>query len=482
MSLSHCWGKAQVIQLKRETVAQFRESIPHQALPKTFQDAITITRRLGIRYLWIDSLCILQDVDDLSDWLREAASMSKVYAHAYCNISAAAATDGSKGLFVDRDPAQQRLVRVKLLLEGIHARKGSVDCYIIDDTFWTNSVGECPLNRRAWVLQERWLAPRVLHFGQKQLLWECCELDACELFPKALPQNLTRTVYTGFKIREADALNKKQLAVRSPYYEPELAYYRLWGNLIGVYSEAKLTKPIDKLLAVSGLAKHFSTLLQDEYVVGMWRRYLASELLWWVDDRFPSVRPEMYRAPSFSWASVDGKINFSHSTAKDIFIRVEEVHLEHVTNDTTGLATGGHIKVRGVLRPFKYVFHPGVPGQTEPIDLKRWQVIVNDMPVEYFSTERGITQSPIVKFDVNDIDIAVQNEAGSMFYLRSQGGRYDQYLLLLRVDQDSNTFRRIGVMFTFEPQLVAMLNYTPKRGSVMPGGTNDDGSEILKII
>src|SRR5579859_4557773 len=101
-TLSHCWGSAQFIQLNRSTFNQLRGGIHVNEMPKTFSDAVQVTRRLGIRYLWIDSLCIFQDKDDLSDWLAEAALMHKVYSYSFCNISAAAATDPSKGLFFSR--------------------------------------------------------------------------------------------------------------------------------------------------------------------------------------------------------------------------------------------------------------------------------------------------------------------------------------------------------------------------------------------
>jgi len=68
-------------------------------LPETFRDAVQVTRELGIRYLWIDSLCIIQDKHDCRDWYHEANLMDKVYLHSYCNISAADANDSTGGLF-----------------------------------------------------------------------------------------------------------------------------------------------------------------------------------------------------------------------------------------------------------------------------------------------------------------------------------------------------------------------------------------------
>lgn len=62
-------------------------------LPPLFQDAIIITRQLGLRYLWIDSLCIIQD--SLRDWETEAAKMASIYQNSYVTISATDASNGS---------------------------------------------------------------------------------------------------------------------------------------------------------------------------------------------------------------------------------------------------------------------------------------------------------------------------------------------------------------------------------------------------
>jgi hypothetical protein len=88
--------------LKMTNLNQFIECIDIAELPKTFQDAIEISRRLDIRFLWIDSLCIIQDSKE--DWLKESVIMGDIYQHAYCNIAATAAPDGRTGCFLERNP------------------------------------------------------------------------------------------------------------------------------------------------------------------------------------------------------------------------------------------------------------------------------------------------------------------------------------------------------------------------------------------
>jgi hypothetical protein len=101
LTLSHCWGKDQIFRLLETNIDQLRKAIPTNRLPQTFQQAIALTKRMGHRYIWIDSLCIIQDSED--DWHYESSRMGDVYKNSFCNISATAAEDGRMGLFFERD-------------------------------------------------------------------------------------------------------------------------------------------------------------------------------------------------------------------------------------------------------------------------------------------------------------------------------------------------------------------------------------------
>jgi hypothetical protein len=151
-------------------------SIAISTLPKTFQDAIELSRQLGVRYLWIDSLCIIQEGDKHEDWTRESSMMGSVYQNGYCNIAATAASDGTAGCFRPRDPllAQPCIVEFEKGLKKFGLKKGVYD--LIPQRLWEEGLSEAPLLKRAWVVQERVLARRVLHFARNQLFWECKEL------------------------------------------------------------------------------------------------------------------------------------------------------------------------------------------------------------------------------------------------------------------------------------------------------------------
>lgn len=196
VTLSHCWGKiANPFCLNASNLNPFRESgIPLAELPRTFQDAIHFARRLrsNVKYIWIDSLCIIQG--DGEDWLHESMKMCQVYRNSYCNISATAAKDGLHGLYAERDPQYLWGEEVSLNTEDmLRERAGSKRkrdpqglesliqrCSIVDPSLWDRKVDTAPVYTRAWVLQERLLAPRVLHFCEDQIAWECHELDASE--------------------------------------------------------------------------------------------------------------------------------------------------------------------------------------------------------------------------------------------------------------------------------------------------------------
>jgi hypothetical protein len=172
-TLSHCWGKIEIRKLTNANLLDSIKGFNIDELPKTFQDAIAITRRLKVRYLWIDSLCIIQD--SVEDWNDESSKMEDVYANGFCNIAATGAPDGRTGCFVERNPVLAQACRISN--ESVHKsslRRGGPYDFVTEDLRSDGILG-APLNRRAWVVQERMLSPRIIHFGKNQVFWECLE-------------------------------------------------------------------------------------------------------------------------------------------------------------------------------------------------------------------------------------------------------------------------------------------------------------------
>ena len=354
MTLSHCWGKSAFLQLTKTTSQRLRDGFSRaDTMSKTFQDAITVCQEFGIRYLWIDSLCIFQD--SIEDWRCEAALMGQVYGNSVCNIAATQASNDEEGCFRDRDAS--------LLQPCIIKSEWDYRCNrtwkIIHHRFWDTRMNQAPLNQRGWVMRERWLSPRVLHYGRDQILWECSELDACEAYPDGLPRPL-RDRLSGFKLG-------REFLEHLAYFEKDMATpYNLWHSIVEKYSVTSLTKGDDRLVAISGIARRMRGLLDDEYLAGPWRKSLPSQLLWQVHSELVTelhhTRPTPYRAPSWSWASVDQRVRFMPEHNGDSLITILDAGVTPIGPDSTGQIKDGFIRLNGWIFPAKLRRDPVLQG------------------------------------------------------------------------------------------------------------------------
>ncbi|MCJ1269947.1 hypothetical protein MMC22_009840 [Lobaria immixta] len=347
MTLSHCWESAKFMRLMQPNLDRMKTGFAVEDLPKTFRDAVYIVRRLGIRYLWIDSLCIQQD--SVEDWEHEAAMMGDVYENALCNIAATGSSNSDEGCLRDRE---NLLVRPCIITSNWERLQGKTYS-IVDLNFWKANMTGAPLNRRAWVVQERLLALRVLHFGRTQLLWECHELDACETFPRGIPSDLA-DMYTRFKNMDPADNGRRLRSAYGTDPDPVLDAHQLWCKIVKAYMACDLSHHEDKLIALSGLAKKMQVILKDEYFAGMWGTVLPSQLLWTVSacqqaNGRPSCRPIPYRAPSWSWASVDGDIYPGESSREGIMITILNSEIIPVNSNLTGRIKGGSLLIQGTL-------------------------------------------------------------------------------------------------------------------------------------
>lgn len=184
ITLSHCWGSSLPVRLLQASYQQFCDHIPVSTLPRTFQDAIQFVRTLQIRFIWIDALCIVQDLKD--DWLRESLQMESIYSYSWLNIAATSSADGHGGLFKIRNRLLPARCQVNASWTG--HMPGLYICF--DQSAWARRVEDGHLNTRGWVLQERLLAPRNVHFAYDQIWWECRETRACEAFPNGIPDHV----------------------------------------------------------------------------------------------------------------------------------------------------------------------------------------------------------------------------------------------------------------------------------------------------
>jgi len=174
--LSHCWGNLEPDEVsaycttgQNVHVREGNSGFIDTSLPATFLDAVKVTRALNIRYLWIDSLCIIQK--DPEDWEREARCMEKVYSSAYLTIAATSATNSKSG-FLKRNANCKHVY-----IQDDLGRRAYIRNIVAD---FDHEVEGAEINTRGWILQERMLSRRTIHFGPHQMYFECGEAVHCE--------------------------------------------------------------------------------------------------------------------------------------------------------------------------------------------------------------------------------------------------------------------------------------------------------------
>ena len=285
-----------------------------------------VTAQAGVEHLWIDSLCIIQDCDE--DWQSESVKMGEIYRNGICNLASTGFVDGSSGLFVDRVPQQLRPIPITLsadirLGNDIVLSEGRYQ--LVDYESWTTGVDEAPLNTRAWVVQERMLSPRTIHFGTQQIFWECCEKICSEVYARGFPENLigiNGKLDAEFVVPVQDANSASKLSVsglerrrRFEELEPASKHQILmsnhkknllryqWWKILWKYARGALTRPEDRLVALAGLAKALQPHMNSKYLAGLWEDCLIDQLLWTLDMDQPNENPIKVEAPSWTWAS-----------------------------------------------------------------------------------------------------------------------------------------------------------------------------------
>jgi hypothetical protein len=489
-TLSHCWGGASFLQLKKTSLSTFCAGIPTTELPKTFQEAILVARFLGISYIWIDSLCIMQDKDDLSDWYREAASMDRVYMHSLCNISATDAKDGSHGLFRNRDLHHVRQARAKVCVTEFQCPTKYVDCIVHDLSLQRASVRNSVLGQRGWVLQETVLAPRVLHFAAHQLFWECREHAACERYPGGFPEDfgaMRFKVDQDYGARDQDASGTRHDVAHASTRPDD---WRGWSSLISAYTSMSLTCPSDKLIALSGIAKQYAARYDDTYVAGMWRKKLLHQLLWFVTHNATRMEgslqthPTVYRAPSWSWAAIDCRVQQVPDDFYSCFLfQVEDVGIVHATNDTTGGILKGWLDLKAQLKPTQLLWRRR--RDVYNTDVYSWHMVINDVEETWCEGIR------LDKHTSDERAFDGDNANSRLFYMPAGRVAHKidyhaiRFLLFRVLDVDQGIYERLGCGYQYGDELVeiAMLadaDEDVKKG--VPCVRYEDGMHTIRVI
>lgn len=280
-TLSHCWGQKSEKHLTRASYNDLKNGTDLAVLPRTFREAVLACQILNIEYLWIDSLCIVQDDED--DWRHHTGLMANVYASGYVNLAATYSPSSNGGLLgQDQNPLLFNPPLLSTQWSGHIDRKGQFLFY--RRAMWTDHVEDAPLNLRGWVFQENLLSPRTVHFSSDQIRWRCKQAQGSE----TMPNIDTRETSLSFPLQDFAAGR--------------------WMCLVDSYKKLKLTYSRDILAAFAGIAVAFGKRHGFEpsgYIAGLWLPMLPQQFLWGCQNG--QHRQEKKLIPSWTWASTEGE-------------------------------------------------------------------------------------------------------------------------------------------------------------------------------
>ncbi|KAI1131010.1 heterokaryon incompatibility protein-domain-containing protein [Nemania abortiva] len=336
--LSHCWAESRpdCITLK-STLEQNLKEIQWAAMPKTFQDAIGVLRRLAFRYLWIDSICIIQD--DSDDWARESAAMCDVYSQAALTVAATNSPNSDHGLYSTLSPDFQSHEFSIVLTDGIRIPvwgRRPIPHFAAAESRTRPDFESPPLLQRGWVLQERLLSRRVVHFVRNEVAWECLHLSGCQCLG----------IDKGYQSSKVwlSALLHGTHAQHNTTQNPASQWFRL----VEQYTRLALTFAKDRFSALSGAAQRSPQFRDgDKYVAGLWESEMLLGLTWYAYR--PGHRPNEWIAPTWSWASVNGTVQWPLQFHRVVqgFLTLIKADCVLAGPDPTGQLSSASLTVRG---------------------------------------------------------------------------------------------------------------------------------------
>ncbi|KAK3939449.1 heterokaryon incompatibility protein-domain-containing protein [Diplogelasinospora grovesii] len=379
VALSHCWGWGGTpFTTTTRTLKRRMDGIEMDELPQTLRDAVVVVSKLGLRYLWIDSLCIVQD--DAHDWYAESAEMAGIYRNAHLVLGAAAGPSDAVGFLGNR-----QVLDVVQLPAG-NGKPFSLALQLLppQGRRWTDPEGPDsllgePLSARAWCLQERYLPTRALYYGTGQAFWECEKMRVSEdgdavaqrgshLKRLCKTSNISQSVFARARSSQSTSRSPSQVS------------WAGWYGMVEDYTARGITKHTDRLPALSGLAQSVAGATGAEYLAGLWKSGLLEGLVWCRAQPGQIMGDTLavgeYVAPSWSWASVTGPVQFPIYTWYDTRARWKSMlsdfeslaeHVSHSTDkkdlDPYGrLQSGSYLRIRAPLLPVVAV----LPRQANP--------------------------------------------------------------------------------------------------------------------
>jgi len=371
VALSYCWGNDSFPKTLSNTPLPKDHRI--SSLPSSFRDAILLTRALNTRYLWIDSLCILQDCR--SDWETESSKMQQYYSGALLVLAASRAASPSVGFLHQRQPCEY--VKPRHATPSPATTATNVICRRFSPHLASDQdrALSSPLQTRGWALQERLSASRIVHFEDSEMVWECNASTKCEC---------------GRLSEESRVLENGALPLKMRVYSQGVAAssgmsredrFRAWADLVDHYTSCALTQDEDKIPAIGGLARIFASNSHGgfgRYIAGLWEGMLLPGLLWRVENAELVRRPLTYVAPSWSWASLVGRVDWKCVVDYRLRFLAQVLDCKTACSGKDAFGRAG----RGMLR----------------IRTRMWETQVEYQPVGGFM---ALTSGESAYFDVN---------------------------------------------------------------------------------
>ena len=474
MTLSYCWGGGTPIKTTSKNIQHHRVEIKLADLPRTFRDAVKVTRTFGCRYLWIDSLCIIQD--DQNDWEVEATLMQQYYKHSFLTIAAADGKNSEAGLFRDRNglrnrPCELQFDDINGSSRQLYAYTNRMSCELQRSSL-SDSYKPSMLYSRAWVFQEQALSPRTLTYARDHISWRCQET----LFHERAPliqrvDDFIRNDKTVNIVRRAgdprstDAtiaeLQRKWIfpgpgpKIRRSFanigyhkedcYLPEDEFLIDWGDIVMNYTERDMTYHSDKLIAIQGIADAVAPVVSRTYFAGIWVESMKSifmGLLWSSGRRGSGQGQRLDVAPSWSWASTASAVTWPGHWLCRLQMRINILELRR---SGTKVKANAELVVEANLRPactddgqgFAIINWP--EGSTE----KLCGEPVNDFfsaiwPLDLSTTPVCLDES----LGSNVLIWFAEVAAGNMHALANR--KQVHCLVLIKCGENPSTFRRVG--------------------------------------
>lgn len=357
-ALSYCWGASEFLRTTAASISSHLHHVPFCAMPQAFQDVISLCMALGIRFLWIDALCIIQG--DPADWSSESSKMSDVYRNALVTIILASGCTPHDGVLQTAAYSSASPCQISYQFGAQPEETGS---YFIDHVKWPESKNRIndpakgaedevlcgPWMTRAWTLQEHMLSRRRLYLGLRRTFFSCQVQSRIE--------DASGAFRPFWPARKASSSSQSAASIKRDQFQE-------WYTLVEDYTPRGLTNTDDKLPAIAGLAHAMSSDL-GHYCAGLWVNDIPRGLLWesprtaWPadEDPLPLRHCDGYRAPSWSWAAYDSPISYltqcsSNREGEDDVAGLSKSEVELLEAKTVPIAEDpfGRIMVGGYLR------------------------------------------------------------------------------------------------------------------------------------